>query len=286
MAEGGCLVDPGSSQQYIEHHLQNLTYGQKADGSWGIAHSSSEASQMGFMAIHLDSVFWSFGLGAVFCLVFWLVARTAVAGQPGSWQNAIEMLIDWIDETVRSVFPHKNAMIAPMALTIFVWVLLMNTMDLVPVDLIPEAAKCVGIDYMKVVPTTDVNITFGMSIFVFLLIIYFSIRQKGLGGFIGELAFHPFPKWLAPINLVLEGVTLISKPLSLSLRLFGNLYAGELIFILICLLYSGIFMALFGGVLQWAWAVFHVLIIVLQAMVFMILTVVYMAQAYATEEEH
>ncbi len=283
-----------SSGDYIKHHLTNLAYGKHPEQGWKLAENAEEAAQMGFWAINVDSMFWSVALGAVFCLVFRLAARRATAGVPGGLQNAVEMIVDFIDETVSSIFRHRNDLIAPMALTIFVWVFLMNLMDLVPVDWIPEAAKLMGVEYMKVVPSTDPNITLGMALSVFVLIIYYSIRQKGVVGFLKELLCHPFAvrlrsplTWLfMPVNLVLEGVTLIAKPVSLGLRLFGNLYAGEMIFILVALMYGSILMGVFGAVLQWAWAVFHVLIITLQAFIFAVLTVVYLAQAHDVEEEH
>ena len=276
-----------SSGDYIKHHLTNLAYGRKADGSWGFAESAEEAGQMGFWAVHVDSMAWSLGLGVVFCIVFGIAARRATAGVPGGLQNAVEMIVDFIDDTVTSIFQHRNALIAPMALTIFVWVFLMNLMDLVPVDWVPEGAKLVGIHYMKIVPSTDPNITLGMALAVFLLILFYSIKVKGVVGFAKELLCHPFPWYLAPVNLVLEGVTLLAKPVSLGLRLFGNLYAGEMIFILIALMFGGgLLLGIFGGFLQWAWAVFHVLIITLQAFIFAVLTVVYMAQAHDVEEEH
>lgn len=276
-----------TSSEYIKHHLTNLVFGQHPDGTWGIAHSAEEAQAMGFWSINVDSMFWSIGLGILFVLVFRSAAKRATSGIPGGLQNFVEMIVDFIDDNVRSIFTHTNSMVAPMALTIFVWVFLMNLMDLVPVDWIPMAASAVGIHYMKVVPTTDPNITLGMAFGVFLLVIYFSIARKGLGGFLGELLFHPFPKWAAPVNFILEGVTLLAKPISLGLRLFGNLYAGEMIFILIALMYSGgLIMGLFGGVLQWGWAVFHVLIITLQAGIFAVLSVVYLAQAHDVESEH
>ena len=276
-----------SSAEYIQHHLTNLTYGQHPDGTWGFAHTAEEVQAMGFNAIHVDSMFWSISLGTLFCWLFYTAAKRATSGVPGTLQNAVEMVVDFIDDTVSNIFHHKNDLIAPLALTIFVWVFLMNMMDLVPVDWIPELAMLLGIHYMKVVPTTDVNITMAMAISVFALIIYYSIKCKGVGGFFGELAFHPFPKFLAPVNLFLEGVTLIAKPLSLGLRLFGNLYAGEMIFVLIALMFSaGVFFAAFGGVLQWAWAVFHLLIVTLQAFIFAVLTVVYLAQAHDVEAEH
>ena len=270
-----------TSTEYIQHHLQNLTLGVHPDGTIGIAHGAAEAREMGFWAIHLDTMFWSIGLGVLFLFFFYKAASKATSGVPGKWQNFVEMVIEFIDHNVRGTFTAKNDLVAPIALTLFVWILLMNFMDLVPVDWIPLLATWIGIPYMKVVPTTDPNATFGLAIAVFVLMIYYSIKEKGLGGFFGELAFQPFPKWLFPVNLLLEGVSLISKPVSLALRLFGNLYAGEMIFILIALLYSGGLMwALAGGALQWAWAVFHILIVLLQAFIFMILTVVYLDMAH------
>lgn len=277
----------GSSAEYIKHHLTNLTYGRHPDGTWGLAHSAEEAQAMGLWSINVDSMFWALVTGLVFALVFYKGAQRATAGVPGPLQNGVEMVVDFIDDTTRSIFPHHNPLIAPMALTIFVWVWLMNFLDLIPVDWIPGLSAALGIHYMKIVPTTDPNITMGMAFSVFALIVYYSIKCKGVGGFFGELAFHPFPKYFAPANLVLEGVTLVAKPLSLGLRLFGNMYAGEVIFVLIALMYGGgIFLGLFGGVLQWGWAVFHVLIITLQAFIFAVLTVVYLTQAHDVEEEH
>ena len=274
------------SGEYIKHHLTNLAYGRKADGSWGFAENAEEAAQMGFWAVNVDSMAWSLGLGAVFCLLFGLAAKRATSGVPGGLQNAVEMIVEFIDDTVSGIFRHRNSLIAPMALTIFVWVFLMNLMDLVPVDWIPKAAELAGIPYMKIVPSTDPNITLGMALAVFLLILYYSVKVKGLGGFLKELLCHPFPWYLAPVNLVLEGVTLLAKPVSLGLRLFGNLYAGEMIFILIALMYGGLLLGVFGAVLHWAWAMFHVLIITLQAFIFAVLTVVYLAQAHDVEEAH
>ncbi len=270
-----------TSTAYIKHHLQNLTYGVHPDGSWGLAHSAEEARAMGFWAVHVDTMFWSITLGALFLWLFRKAAIGASTEVPTGWQNFVEWVIEFIDNNVRGTFTAKNDLVAPIALTLFVWVLLMNCMDLVPVDWIPMVSQLLGIEYMKVVPTTDPNTTFDMSLAVFVLMIYYSIRVKGASGFFAELAFQPFPKWLFPINLFLEGISLISKPVSLSLRLFGNLYAGEMIFILIALLYSGgVMLGVLGGVLQWAWAVFHVLIVLLQAFIFMILTVVYLDMAH------
>jgi F-type H+-transporting ATPase subunit a len=275
------------SGEYIRHHLTNLVYGQHPDGTWGFAHSAEDAAAMGFMSINVDSMLWSTLLGLVFVGFFYRAARKATSGVPGGLQNAVEMVIDFIDDTTRNIFSHRNDLIAPMAMTIFVWVFLMNLMDLIPVDWLPMVATSLGIHYMKVVPTTDPNITMALALSVFALIIYYSIKCKGLGGFVGELVFHPFPKVAAPINLILEGVTLVAKPLSLGLRLFGNMYAGEMIFILIALMFTGgLALGVFGGVLQWGWAVFHVLIVTLQAFIFSVLTVVYLAQAHDVESEH
>ena len=271
-----------TSTEYIQHHLQNLVLGLHPENGLGFAHGAAEAKAMGFWAIHVDTMLWSVGLGALFLWLFRKAALTATSGVPTPFQNFIEMVIEFIDDNVRGTFTGKNDLVAPIALTLFVWILLMNTMDLVPVDWIPWLAHLIGVPYMKVVPTTDPNVTFGMSLSVFVLTIYYSIKVKGAGGFFGELAFQPFPKFLFPVNLFLEGISLISKPVSLSLRLFGNLYAGEMIFILIALLYSGGFWwGLAGGALQWGWAVFHLLIVTLQAFIFMILTIVYLDMAHS-----
>ncbi len=275
----------GTTAEYIQHHLTNLTFGQLPDGTWAFAKNAEEAASMGFMSINVDSMGWAIGLGLVFCYLFRKAAVSATSGVPGGLQNGVEMIVEFIDETTQSIFEAKNALIAPLALTIFIWVFLMNLMDLIPVDWIPELAFLLGVPYMKIVPTTDPNITMAMAFTVFALILYYSIKCKGGIGFLKELSFHPFPPYLAPVNFILEGVTLIAKPLSLGLRLFGNLYAGEMIFILIALMFGGgIIWFLFGGVLQWAWAVFHVLIITLQAFIFAVLTIVYLAQAHEVEE--
>ncbi|MEM7400601.1 MAG: F0F1 ATP synthase subunit A [Pseudomonadota bacterium] len=283
-----------TSSEYIQHHLTNWTYGKHPDGHWGFAHSAQEAADMGFWAIHVDSMFWSIFLGAVFILLFRTAAKSMTSGVPSGLQNFVEWVVDFVNENVRGSFNAKNDIVAPMALTIFFWVLLMNLMDLVPVDWIPHLAGIIGnavfgVDphhvYFKVVPTTDPNITFGMALAVFVLMLYYSVKCKGLGGFLGELTLQPFGKWGMPANLLLEGISLISKPVSLALRLFGNLYAGEMIFILIALLYSGgIIWASVGGLLQIGWAIFHILIIFLQAFIFMVLTIVYLDMAH--QEHH
>ena len=281
-----------TTADYIQHHLTNLTYGRDAQGVWHFAHNAAEAKAMGFWAINVDSMGWALGLAVLFITLFGIAARSATAGVPGTLQNLVELVVEFIDTTVGSVFTHTNAMIAPMALTIFVWVFFMNFMDLLPVDIIPWLmAKSVGVPYehfhMKIVATTDPNITLGMAFAVFGLLLFYSVRQKGFVGFFKELAFHPFGKWAVPVNLALELVNLIAKPISLGLRLFGNLYAGEMIFVLIALLFANsLAWGVVGGVLQWAWAVFHILIITLQAFIFAVLTTVYMAQAYDVSDDH
>jgi F-type H+-transporting ATPase subunit a len=274
-----------NSSEYIKHHLTNLTYGQHADGSWGIAHGADDIKEMGFWSINLDSMFFSIMLGLFFLWIFRRAALKASTEAPTGLQNFIEMIIEFIDDSVRGSFTGKNPLVAPLALTIFIWIFLMNLMDLVAVDHIPWLASLVGIPYLKIVPSTDPNVTFAMALSVFVLVLYYSIKIKGPGGFFAELAFHPFPKFMMPFNLVLEGVSLIAKPVSLSLRLFGNLYAGEMIFILIALMYSGGFGVLFvsGGILQLVWALFHILIITLQAFIFMTLTIVYLDMASQTD---
>ena len=274
--------------------MTNLTFGKDpSDGIWKIAETAQDAQEMGFYAIHLDSMGWSIALGFIFIMLFSIVGRKATAGVPGGLQNAIEIVIEFIDSNVKDTFSHTNKLIAPMALTAFVWVLLMNLMDLVPVDFIPQIATYIGVHfygmdphhvYFKIVPTTDPNVTMGMSLSVFFLAMFFSIKNKGIGGFVGELTLHPFSSKnllikiiLIPVNLFLEGVSLLAKPISHGLRLFGNLYAGEMIFILIALLPLYV---------QWTlsvpWAIFHILVIILQAFIFMVLMVVYMNMAHDT----
>ncbi len=279
-----------TASDYIQHHLTNLTFGKHPNGEWGFAHSAQEATEMGFWAIHVDSMFWSIFLASLFLFIFHRVAKAMTVDTPSGLQNFVEWVVDFVNENVRGSFSAKNDLVAPLSLTIFFWVFLMNLMDLVPVDWLPVLAQWfgatfLGMDphhvYFKVVPTTDPNITFGMALAVFALMLYYSIKIKGVGGFFGELAFQPFGKMGMPANLLLEGISLISKPVSLALRLFGNLYAGEMIFILIALLYSGgIVWGTLGGVLQLGWAIFHILIILLQAFIFMVLTIVYLDMAH------
>ena len=281
---------------YIQHHLQNLTYGQLPNGDWGFAHTAQEAKEMGFWAFHVDTLGWSVFLGLIFILLFRMAAKRATSGQPGALQNFVEVMVEFVDGSVKDTFHGRNALIAPLALTIFVWIFLMNLMDLVPVDFLPVlAAKITGNEHLffRVVPTTDPNATLGLALSVFALIVFYSIKVKGIGGFLGELTMHPFSSsnivvqiLLIPVNFLLEFVTLIAKPISLALRLFGNMYAGELIFILIAVMFgSGLFLlSTLGVALNWAWAVFHILIITLQAFIFMMLTIVYLSMAH--EDNH
>jgi F-type H+-transporting ATPase subunit a len=273
--------DYANSSEYIQHHLTNLTYGQFANGEWGFAHGPEDVAEMGFMSIHVDTMFWSLSLGFLFLAIFTIAARSATAGVPGTLQNLCEMAVEFVENNITQVFGNRpNALIGPLALTILVWVFLMNLMDLVPVDWIPYLAAVTGIPYMKVVATTDPNATLGMSISVFILVLFYNFKIKGPIKFGASLVTHPIPHWsMYWFNFILETVDMIAKPLSHGLRLFGNLYAGEMIFILIALLP---FWA------QWAlslpWAIFHILIIVLQAFVFMILTIVYLTQAHEVDE--
>lgn len=270
---------PASSGEYITHHLQNLQLCKK-EGDWYLGACPGE-----FWAVNVDSMFWSVVLGLTFTFLFRSVAKKSSTGVPTKFQTAIEMVVEIVDSSVKETFHGKSKLIAPLALTIFVWVFFMNLMDLIPVDWLPLVAeKGLGLPYQKVVPTTDVNITFAMALSVFALIIFYTIKNKGVLGFIKELTLHPIApptKGIgllgAPLvigfNFILESVALLAKPLSLSLRLFGNLFAGELIFILIALI------GWFQLPLHFGWAVFHVLIVTLQAYIFMMLTIVYLSLA-------
>jgi len=341
-------IETISTGDYIGHHLQNLTFGKHPEHGWGFAHSAADAKAMGFWAFHVDTIFWSLLLGVVFFLMFRSVAQKANSGVPSRFQAFIESVVEFVDGSVRDTFHGTSRLIAPLALTLFVWIFFMNFMDLIPVDWLPWVAGEAGVHYQKVVPTTDVNATMGMSITVFVLMIIYSIRFKGVGGFIGELVMNPLnpkelnlPKVVWPFimafNLILELVSLLAKPISLGLRLFGNLYAGELIFILIALVFTAgsawfaigltaafgehipawfwimafavvfatlwlnlkgrlamkptllillLEMLLVGGMafaggqlMHFIWAAFHLIVITLQAFIFMMLTIVYLSMA-------
>lgn len=268
-----------TATSYIQHHLQNLTFGYHPQNGWSLANSAEEAQEMGFWAIHLDTMGWSIAMGLLFIWLFRKAGRMATTGVPGGLQNALEMVIEFIETLVNSAFHGRNPLIAPLALTLFVWILLMNTLKIIPVDYFPELFIRFGVDYMRIVPTTDINATLGMALGVFCLIIYYNLKVKGAGGFAKELSLTPFNHWLLiPFNLVLEVVSLVVKPFSLAMRLFGNMFAGEVIFLLIALLpFWAIWM------LDVPWAIFHILVITLQAFIFTMLTVVYLSAAH---EQH
>lgn len=246
--------------EYIQHHLQH----------WEVKTS--------FGTFYLDTLITSWTVGIIFLVFFYTIARRATPGIPGPVQNFVEYVYEFVQTQVKESYHGRSRLIAPLALTIFVWIFLMNFMDLLPVDLIPGLLNKVDVHHFKVVPTTDPNLTLGMSISVFFLIIFYSIKIKGLGGFFKEMTCEPFGPKFFPVNLVLKTVEELAKPVSLGLRLFGNLYAGELIFILIALIDWRV-QWLLGG----PWAIFHILVITIQAFIFMMLTIVYLSLA---SEEH
>ncbi|MGQ3890850.1 F0F1 ATP synthase subunit A [Legionella sp. CNM-4043-24] len=273
-----------SSTDYIKHHLTYLTFDLK---------SMTLGSTGGFWSLNLDTLFFSITLGALVLGLLYFGARRVTTGVPGKLQNFAEMMLQFADGQVKDCFHGKANLIGPLALTIFMWVFVMNFMDILPVDVLPALAKHTGVHYLKVVPTNDLNMTFGLSIAVFVLIIFYSIKIKGVKGFVRELTMQPFNHPLfVPFNLLLELVGLIAKPISLALRLFGNLYAGELIFILIALLTLNaasstitgtVTMSVAQFLLSLGWSIFHILVITLQAFIFMVLTIVYLSLAH---EDH
>jgi F-type H+-transporting ATPase subunit a len=267
----------GGTVQYIQHHLTNLCVGDCDP----VTHQAA-----GFWALHLDTLFFSFGLGALIVLVSWNLGRKLNPDVPGGFQNFVETILDFVSQQVKDTFPGHNPLIAPLALTIFVWVWLMNFMDLIPVDLLPLIASWFGIQYLKVVPTTDLNTTMAMSLTVFALIIYYNIKVKGPVGYLKMFLFHPFGKYVVPVNIVMTAIEELAKPLSLGLRLFGNLFAGELVFLLIALIggtlavgAAALFWFPLQAILDLAWLIFHLLVITLQAFIFMVLTIVYLGMA-------
>jgi len=303
-----------NSTDFIQHHLQNLTFGECSDGNWRFAdghinfnkdHEAHEehkdytcdVKEMGFNAIHVDTMGMSLLLGGLFCLFFWRVAKNASVDKPSKVQNAVEYLVGFVKSVVNDNFQDKNnKLIGPLSLTIVCWVFLMNLTDLLPVDLVPwiangfQSSTIYGpIHYFKVLPVADVNAPMGMALGIAILIHYYSIKKKGLGGFLGELTLQPLGKWAMPFNMLIEIPGFYAKQIALGLRLYGNLFAGEMIFILIALFFGALFNSLygfalgvFGILLNLGWAIFHVLIIALQAYVFMILTVVFLNQAHET----
>ncbi|HEX6735446.1 MAG TPA: F0F1 ATP synthase subunit A [Azonexus sp.] len=261
-AEGGTLT----TTSYIQHHLTNLAVcSDAAKDATGHCH--------GFWTFHLDTLLVSGLLGLI---VFGLMAKAASrasAGIPNGLQNFVEMVVGLVDQQVKDTFHGKSALVTPLAITIFVWVFVMNAMDLIPVDFLPIVASAAGVPYLKAVPTTDPNLTFAMSITVFFIMIWMNLKVKGFGGYMHEVFTAPFGAKLAPVNFIFRVVEDIAKPISLALRLFGNMYAGEMVFILIALL------GIWQLPLALPWALFHILIITLQAFVFMMLTIVYMSMA-------
>lgn len=274
----------GGTVEYIQHHLTN----------WCVGSCDPVTHQgVGFWAFHVDTVLFSSIIAIIIITVSAKLGRTLQTGVPSGFQNFVETIIDFVSTQVRDTFPGHNPLIAPLALSIFLWVWLMNFMDLIPVDLIPLIASLAGIHYLKPVPTTDLNTTMAMSLTVFALIIYYSIKVKGLGGYLKMFLFHPFGKFFVPVNIVMTAIEELAKPLSLGLRLFGNMFAGELVFLLIALLGGsaaiglGLFFILpLQIVLDLAWLIFHILVITLQAFIFMVLSIVYLGMAHTEADAH
>lgn len=264
-------------QEYIQHHLTNAKIC-LVDG--GVA-TNKGCADAGFWTLHWDSLLFSVGLGALFLWLFYRVGKNATTGTPGKLQCFIEMLVEQVDAIVKDAFHGRDKLVAPLALTLFVWIFLMNLMDLVPVDFIPSLMGVAGFEYFKIVPTVDLNITLALALGVLVLTVVYYIKYKGFKGFVKEFTLHPINnKALIPFNLVLESVSLLAKPVSLSLRLYGNMYSGELIFILIAVTYgAGVVLGGLGVIAHVIWAIFHILVIVLQAFIFTMLTVVYLSMA-------
>jgi F-type H+-transporting ATPase subunit a len=272
----------GGTVEYIQHHLTNLCVGQCDP----VTHK-----ELGFWAWHLDTLIVSTLLALLIILVSWRLGRNLSSDAPGRFQNAVEAILEFVGGQVRDSFPGHNPLIAPLALTIFVWVFLMNFMDMIPVDLAGAILSKFGVHYFKIVPTTDLGTTFALSLTVFVLIIFYSIKVKGPVGYLKMFLFHPFGKFLIPVNIVMTAIEEVAKPLSLGLRLFGNLFAGELVFMLIALI-GGTLIVGVAGWLFWfplqimldlGWLIFHLLVITLQAFIFMVLSIVYLGMAH---QEH
>lgn len=262
---------PNNAAEYVQHHLQHLT----------LNLSNFTLTNNGFWTLNLDTIALAWLLGFTFLFLFRRVAKNVTSGVPGRLQTVIEIVVDFVDKIVKESFHGTNPLIAPLALTIFMWIFLMNFMDLLPVDLIPAVASTFGLHYFRSVPTADPNTTFGMSIGVFFLILFYNFKIKGPGGFSKEVLSWPFGPKLFPLNFIFRFQEEIVRPVSLALRLFGNLFAGELIFLLVALLPWWIQFTL--GV---PWAIFHILIIAIQAFIFMMLTIVYLSSAHESHESH
>ena len=264
--------------EYIVHHLQHLQ-------------NKKQAAIVDFSVFNLDSIFYAVALGVIGCWLLWLAARKATSGVPGRFQAAVEILVEMVDSQAKGIVHNAQSrkLVAPLALTVFVWIFLMNAMDLLPVDLLPRIGELFGIHYMRVVPTADLSVTMGLSLGVLIVCLIYNVKIKGAGGWIHELFAAPFgDKWfLYPINFLMQIIEFVAKTVSHGMRLFGNMYAGELIFMLIALM-GAAWAGTFGGALLWVghivagsiWAIFHILIITLQAFIFMMLTLVYIGQAH------
>ena len=273
MASETAIEHAPTASEYIVHHLTHLT-----------STGHKQVTIIDWSIFNLDTLFWSISMGALGVLLMLLAARRVTAGVPGRFQAAVEMLVEMVDSQAKSIVHGDRRFIAPLALTVFVWVLFMNLLDLLPVDLFPAIAKLFGIHYQRIVPTADLNGALGMALGVLLLCLYYNIKVKGFGGWIHELFTAPFGSHplLYPINFAMQLIEFAAKTISHGMRLFGNMYAGELVFMLIALLGgTATTLGFFGHVLAGsAWAIFHILIIVLQAFIFMMLTLVYIGQAH------
>ncbi|WP_036171446.1 F0F1 ATP synthase subunit A [Massilia sp. 9096] len=257
--------------EYIKHHLGHLTL-------------NPQSFVVDFHTVNLDTIFWSILMGVIGIFVMWLAARNATSGVPGRFQGALEAVVEMVDDQAKSIVHGDRSFIAPLALTVFVWVFLMNSMDFLPVDLFAAILRAMGMGetHFRVVPTADLNGTLGMALGVLAVVLFYNVKIKGIGGWIHELFAAPFGIYMAPFNLLLNLIEYAARTVSLAMRLFGNMYAGELLFLLIALL--GALAGPFGIVGQIvagsAWAIFHILIVTLQAFIFMMLTLVYIGQAH------
>jgi F-type H+-transporting ATPase subunit a len=283
MAAQGQESHAPTAGEYIVHHLQHLQ-------------SGKQSAVVDFSVVNVDSVFYAVALGVIGCWLLWLAARKATSGVPGRFQAAVEMLVEMVDSQAKGIVhnAHSRKLVAPLALTVFVWIFMMNAMDLLPVDLIPHLWHVTqpvhgAPNYMRVVPTADLSITMGLSLSVLLICLYYNVKIKGFGGWVHELFSAPFgDKWfLYPVNFLMQIIEFVAKTVSHGMRLFGNMYAGELIFMLIALMggawalsFTGIALAIGHVIAGTVWAIFHILIITLQAFVFMMLTLVYVGQAH------
>ena len=278
VAKEGAAHAP-TAGEYIIHHLQHLQ-------------NQHQHGPADFSVINWDSTFFTILIGVVGCWLLWLAARKATSGVPGRFQAAVEILVEMVDSQAKGIVHNATSrkLVAPLALTVFVWIFLLNAMDLLPVDLLPYIGEHVfGLEHLRVVPTADLSITMGLSLGVLVVCLIYNIKIKGAGGWAHELIAAPFgDKWfLWPVNLLMQIIEFVAKTVSHGMRLFGNMYAGELIFMLIALMggafalsATGILLTIGHIVAGSVWAIFHILIITLQAFVFMMLTLVYVGQAH------